>query len=173
MMTTRRDDLAARMDALVNHGRDARLESHEVGSNLRMSEVSAAIGRVQLKRLDDWLVRRRTIAGRYTAAFDAQPGLITPTVREGTQHAWHQYCLLAEDPEGLRAALEEANIDSRIYYATPIHRQQVYSDHPQFNTLLPVTDDITHRLVAVPVHHQMTDEEVDRVIAAVLSSRSS
>ena len=69
-MTTRREDLAARMDALVNHGRDARLESHEVGSNLRMSEVSAAIGRVQLKRLDDWLVRRRMIADRYTAAFE-------------------------------------------------------------------------------------------------------
>ena len=113
------------------------------------------------------------IADRYTVAFGAQPGLITPTVREGTQHAWHQYCLLAEDPEGLRAALDEANIDSRIYYATPIHRQQVYSNHPQFNTPLPVTDDITHRLVAVPVHHQMTDEEVDRVIAAVLSSLSS
>ena len=144
-----------------------------VGSNLRMSEVSAAIGRVQLKRLDQWLARRRAIAERYTAAFDEQSGLITPTIREGTLHAWHQYCLLADDPEGLRAALEEANIDSRIYYATPIHRQQVYADHPQFNTLLPVTDDITHRLVAVPVHHQMTDDEVERVIAAVLSSITS
>jgi len=161
------------MDALVNHGRDARLESHEVGSNLRMSEVSAAIGRVQLKRLDDWLVRRRAIAERYTAAFEGQPGLTTPTIREGTLHAWHQYCLLADDPEGLRAILDDANVDSRIYYATPIHRQQVYADHPQFNADLPVTDDITHRLVAVPVHHQMTDKEVERVIAAVLSSISS
>ena len=170
MMTTRREDLAARMDALVNHGRDARLESHEVGSNLRMSEVSAAIGRIQLKRLDDWLVRRRAIAERYRTAFEGLEGLVVPAVRTGTQHAWHQYCLLADDPAGLRAALEEANIDSRIYYATPIHRQQVYADHPQFNADLPVTDDVTHRLVAIPVHHQMTDDEVERVVAAVQAS---
>ena len=76
MMMTKRDDLAARMDALVNHGRDARLESHELGSNLRMSEVTASIGRVQLRRLEAWLARRRAIAQQYNDAFSQLPGLI-------------------------------------------------------------------------------------------------
>ena len=173
MMTTRREDLAARMDALVNHGRDARLESHEVGSNLRMSEVSAAIGRIQLKRLDDWLVRRRAIAARYHEAFASLEGVETPAVRPETAHAWHQYCLLADHPDALREALDRAAIDSRVYYATPIHRQKVYETHGQFETELTVTDDIAHRLVAIPVHHQMTDEEVDRVVDAVLASSRS
>ncbi len=169
MMMTRRPELAARMDALVNHGRDVRLESHELGSNLRMSEVSAAIGRVQLQRLEGWLERRRTIAQRYTEAFSECTGITPPAVRPGTQHAWHQYCLLAVDPEGLRHHLENHNIDSRIYYATPCHRQQVYADHHQHNTPLTITDDIAHRLVAIPVYHQMTEEEVNHVIAAVTS----
>ena len=135
-----------------------------------MSEVSAAIGRIQLKRLEGWLARRRTIADRYTKAFQGLPGLVVPAVRPATEHAWHQYCLLVDEPERLRHILEEANIDSRVYYATPIHRQQVYAGHDQFNTTLPVTDAIAHRLVAVPVHHQMTDEEVQRVIDAVVAS---
>ena len=170
MMTTRRPDLAARMDALVNHGRDARLESHELGSNLRMSEVAASIGRVQLQHLDGWLERRRTIAQRYTAAFQSIADMEVPLVRPNTQHAWHQYCLLVEDPGRLQDALEAANIDSRIYYAMPCHRQQVYADHPQHTASLPVTDAIAHRLVAIPVHHQLTDDEVERVIQAVTQS---
>ncbi len=167
MMTTRRTDLAARMDALVNHGRDARLESHEVGSNLRMSEVSAAIGRVQLKRLDRWLVRRREIAATYHAAFEGLNGILLPRVRPDTKHAWHQYCLLVEDPDALRAGLDQANIDSRVYYATPIHRQQVYADHPQFAAELPITDSIAHRLVAIPVHHQLSEAEVQHIVQTV------
>jgi perosamine synthetase len=173
MMMTRRADLAARMDALVNHGRDARLESHELGSNLRMSEVTAAIGRVQLQRLDGWLARRRAIAKRYDGAFSGLSGLHPPSTRPGTQHAWHQYCILADEPDRLRAALDEAGIDSRVYYATPCHRQQVYATHPQHTATLSVTDDIAHRLVAIPVHHQMTDEEVNRVVAAVKQASDS
>lgn len=173
MMMTKRDDLAARMDALVNHGRDARLESHELGSNLRMSEVTASIGRVQLRRLEAWLARRRAIAQQYNDAFSQLPGLITPAVRPDTLHAWHQYCLLVDDPQTLRDGLDAAGIDSRIYYATPCHRQQVYAAHPQHDEPLPVTDDIAHRLVAIPVHHQMTDAEVDRVVQAVRASTGS
>jgi len=93
-----------------------------------------------------------------------------PLVRPNTQHAWHQYCLLVEDPGRLQDALEAANIDSRIYYATPCHRQQVYADHPQHTVSLPVTDAIAQRLVALPVHHQLTDDEVERVIQAVTQS---
>jgi perosamine synthetase len=169
MMMTRREDLVARMDALVNHGRDARLEAQKLGSNFRMSEVMASIGRVQLSRLDSWLERRRAIAARYTAAFASTPGLVTPPVRPGTLHAWHQYCLLVDEPEGFRQHLDEQGVDSRVYYATPCHRQGVYREHPQHHQPFPVTDDIAHRLVAVPVFHAMTDEEVERVVHAVTS----
>jgi len=173
MMVTRRDDLALRMAALVNHGRDARLESHELGSNLRMSEVAAAIGRVQLTRLEAWLAHRQSVADRYEVAFAGLSGVTTPKVRAHTRHAWHQYCLLADDPEKLQQTLSSANIDSRIYYATPCHRQQVYADHPQHDATFAVTDEVCHRLVAIPVHHHLSDDDVERVIQAVVRACSS
>jgi perosamine synthetase len=172
MMMTKRSDLAARMDALVNHGRDARLESHELGSNLRMSEVTAAIGRVQLQRLEGWLERRRAIATRYHEAFANLPGASTPKVREDTEHAWHQYCLLIDEPDSFREALDKKGIDSRVYYGQPCHRQGVYSEHPQHNDAFEVTDDVASRLVAIPIHHQLTDNEVNRIIAAVTTTHS-
>lgn len=172
MMMTKRADLAARMDALVNHGRDARLESHELGSNLRMSEVTAAIGRVQLQRLEGWLERRRTTAKIYTQAFSNLPGIRPPKVRENTLHAWHQYCLLVDEPDALRATLDERGIDSRVYYAQPCHRQGVYSNHPQHNDKFEVTDDAASRLVAIPIHHQLTENEVERIIDVVTTIQS-
>lgn len=172
MMMTKRTELAARMDALVNHGRDARLESHELGSNLRMSEVTASIGRVQLKRLDGWLKRRRDIAEQYRLAFDKLPGIQLPQVRGNTQHAWHQYCILLDEPDSFRATLDEKGIDSRVYYGQPCHRQGVYASHPQHDTTFPVTDSIASRLVAIPIHHQLTDNEVQRIINAVTTATS-
>ena len=170
MLMTKRNDLAARMDALVNHGRDQRLESQELGSNLRMSEVTAAIGRIQLGRLEAWIERREHIAKQFSVAFDGLDAIQLPRIREGTRHAWHQYCLLAHDPTGLREALDAKGIDSRVYYSTPCHRQNVYSNHPQHTQTLPITDDIASRLVAIPVHHELSDEEVERIISAVIQS---
>ena len=75
----------------------------------------------------------------------------------------HQYCLLADDPQHLRDTLEEAGVDSRIYYATLAignkSMRTIHSTSSRFRT-----DDIAHRLVAIPVFHQMTDDEVERVI---------
>lgn len=173
MMMTKRSDLAARMAALVNHGRDERLESHELGSNLRMSEVTASIGRIQLQRLDGWLERRRTIAEQYREAFTNIAGIQLPKVRKNTQHAWHQYCILTAEPELFQANLDEKGIDSRIYYSQPCHRQGVYASHPQHNETLPITDTISSRLVAIPIHHQLTNGEVCRIIDAVVSACSS
>lgn len=172
MMMTKRNDLAARMDALVNHGRDARLESHELGSNLRMSEVTAAIGRVQLQRLDGWLHRRREIAEQYCQAFAHLTGIQLPKIRNNTQHAWHQYCMVVESPESFKAVLDEQGIDSRVYYGQPCHRQGVYASHPQHNSTFPITDAIASHLVAIPIHHQLTESEVQRVIRAVTIATS-
>ena len=173
MMVTNRSDLLPRMKALVNHGQDAELEAKKLGSNFRMSEVSAAIGRVQLARLPSWLNRRRSIAQHYTDAFAQLRGIVTPTSRPGTLHAWHQYCLLADDPDGLQKTLDNHDVDSRVYYSVPCHRQEVYSGHPQHTDTLPVTDDIAHRLVAIPLFHEMTDEDVTRVVSAVQSFADS
>lgn len=158
MITTTRTDLADRMRRLVDHGRDDSLQSIELGTNLRMSEVSAAIGRIQLKHIDDWTTKRRVNAS--TLSHDTK-------TRPNSEHSWHQLCLLSEDAESTISNFNEAGIDARVHYPIPCNRHQVYSEHIQHEVSLPVCDEIAHRLVAIPVHPSLTDEELARINSAL------
>ncbi len=154
MITTTRTDLADRMRRLVDHGRDDSLQSIELGTNLRMSEVSAAIGRIQLKHIDDWTTKRRANASTLSHNTKTRPN---------SEHSWHQLCLLSEDAESTISNFNEAGIDARVHYPIPCNRHQVYSEHTQHEVSLPICDEIAHRLVAIPVHPSLTDEELDRI----------
>ena len=134
-----------------------------------MSEVSAAIGTVQLSHLDSWVGRRREIAEIYHQAFAEHALISTPKVRPGAKHAWHQYCLATEYPDELVAHLDRHGIDARRYYVTPCHRQNVFSEHPQHEEILPVTATLSSTLVAIPIMHELTDQEIERIISAIIS----
>ena len=162
MVTTTRPELAERLHRLVDHGRDDTLESIELGTNLRMSEVMAAIGRKQLKHIDQWTETRRNNSTTIGHSTKTRPGGI---------HAWHQLCILSDDPSGLISAMDSAEIDARVHYPAPCNRHSVYQNHPQHNVTLPVCDEISHRLVAVPVHPSLTDSDIER-IRSVLHLRS-
>ena len=154
MVTTTRPELAERLKRLVDHGRDDTLESVELGTNLRMSEVNAAVGRVQLKHIDSWITKRRTNS-------DA---LNHPTkIRENSEHAWHQLCILSDEPASLIAHFDSHAIDARVHYPIPCNRHQVYSEHFQHEISLPNCDSIAHKLVAIPVHPALSDEELQRI----------
>ncbi len=154
MITTTVPELAERMNRLVDHGRDDTLESVELGTNLRMGEVSAAIGRVQLKHLDDWISKRR--ANSESINHETK-------TREGGKHAWHQLCILADDPNEMISRFNNNGIDARVHYPIPCNRHQVFSGHKQHETSLPNCDNLAHRLVAIPVHPSLTDEEINRI----------
>ena len=167
MLTTTNQELTEKVKAITNHGRAPNLESMELGSNLRMSEVSAAIGLVQLSNLENWVKRRREIAQKYTEAFVNHPHVSVPKVRNGAEHAWHQYCLRTSAPKKLMKYLDENSIDSRSYYSIPCHHQAVFTEHPQFQLPMKVTDEVAGNLVAIPVRHELTDLEVEHIISIV------
>mgnify|MGYP001199161653 FL=1 len=167
MLTTTNPKLTEKVKAITNHGRSPNLESMELGSNLRMSEVSAAIGIVQLSNLDDWVERRRQIAAKYDEAFRNLHCVSIPKVRPGAEHAWHQYCLFSDKAQELVKYLDENNIDSRIYYSKPCHHQAVFVNHPQFEEPFEVTDEIAGNLVAIPVMHELADQEVAHIISTI------
>jgi len=173
MLTTTVSTISQRMQSFVNQGRDETLESFEVGSNLRMSEVSAAIGRVQLEHLPSWVKRRNEIASIYSTSFKELLGLTTPKTRPNTTHAWHQYCLIVEQPLEFKAYLDQHDIDARIYYAKPCHHQKVFQNHHQYQQPLKLTDELGPKLVAIPVHHQLSEDDVERVIEAVTAFTST
>ncbi len=173
MLTTTLSSISQRMQSFVNHGRDETLESFEVGSNLRMSEVSAAIGRVQLKHLPSWVKRRNEIASVYSTSFKELHGITPPKTRPYTTHAWHQYCLIVEKPLEFKAYLEQHDIDARIYYAKPCHHQKVFQNHHQYQQPLRWTDELGPKLVAIPVHHQLSDDDVKKVVEVVTAFTST
>jgi len=169
MLTTTNPKLTEKVKSITNHGRTPNLESMELGSNLRMSEVSAAIGLIQLSKLDKWVERRRENAQKYTTAFQNHAHVSIPKVRNGAEHAWHQYCLHTKKPEQLMKHLDQHSIDSRRYYSIPCHRQPVFTQHSQFQIAMKVTDEIAGNLVAIPVMHELTDQEVDHIISTIQS----
>ncbi len=169
MLTTTQIRFQDRIVGITNHGRSPDLEAIQLGSNLRMSEVSAAIGRSQLSHLEQWVAKRRQNAEKYTAALATHPLLEPPQVRPNTQHSWHQYCIRTPNPAQLITHLDERGIDARRYYTVPCHRQQVYSTHHQFNSELPHTERAASSLVAIPVMHELTADEQQHIIEALLA----
>ena len=169
MITAVDSEIGARIKSIVDHGRDGSLQSQEVGTNMRMSEVFAAIGRVQLNHLDDWLTRRRSNAAMLSETVGSHPTLHAPQVRPDSQHAWHQYCLQTENVEAFLQHMASYDIDARRIYPVPCHQHPVYKDHQQANDEFSVTSQLSEQLVSIPVHHGLTDDELERIVEAINS----
>lgn len=169
MITSAHPDIGARIKSIVDHGRDGTLQSQEVGTNMRMSEVFAAIGREQLKHLDEWLTKRRSTAATFTEILESVPALSAPSVRPDSEHAWHQYCIQTNDVDSFIEHMASQNIDARQIYPVPCHHHPVYADHPQAKERFSTTENLCQKLVAIPVHHGLTVDEINRIVDALRS----
>lgn len=181
MVTTDDAEWAARLRRLREHGMNASaaerhasakpmLESYlEVGFNYRMTDVQAAIGLVQLGKLDAMIARRRELAARYEELLGDVPGL-TPVhdPAHGQSNFQSYWVLLAEDfPVGrddLLAALAEAGVSARRGIMAA-HLEPAYAEHP--SAPLPVTERLTRDSLILPLFHTMTEAQQDRVVAVL------
>jgi dTDP-4-amino-4,6-dideoxygalactose transaminase len=167
---TNREDLIQRVSTFIDHGRSDKYRNDVLGTNFRLSEIQCGIGRVQLKHLDGWVDRRNEIANRYSEAFSELTHIKTPKVREGATHAWHQYVLRVGDREAFQSHMSSMDISTGIHYPIPCHLQPVYSEHPQGKRgTLEYTEAVCDDIVSIPVMPLLTDEEVQRVIDAVIA----
>ena len=164
MVTTHDGDHARQLRLLRNHGQTA-VDRHEVlGFNWRLSEMQAAIGTVQLAKLDDVLARKRQQAARLTESLAASPLITTPHVADDRDHVFMLYTLLVEGARDVVAAgLAEAGIESRTYFP-PAHRQPVFPDQA---VELPVTDWAHERMLSVPAHPSLSEADLDEVAKRV------
>ncbi len=169
MITSAHPDIGTRIKSIVDHGRDGTLQSQEVGTNMRMSEVFAAIGRKQLMHLDSWVKKRRSNASTFTEILESNTLLKAPSIRPNANHAWHQFCIQTTSAKQFIEHMNNHNIDSRLVYPTPCHRHPVYADHPQTKEEFSTTDHLCKQLVAIPVHHGLTEDEVKRIHEAIQS----
>jgi dTDP-4-amino-4,6-dideoxygalactose transaminase len=171
MITTNDPALAERMRVIREHGMRVRYVHETLGYNFRMTDMQAAIGLVQLTRIDRWNEQRRRNAALLTARLADLPGVETPKVRPGATHVFHQYTVAVNDRDRVIANLTERGVGYGIYYPIPIHKQQVYRERG-CDEVLPVAEAASEHVLSLPVHPSLTEAELNEVADAVYMSVS-
>ncbi|QFG22369.1 DegT/DnrJ/EryC1/StrS aminotransferase family protein [Actinomadura sp. WMMB 499] len=164
MITTADAGTARTLRLLRNQGMEERYANEIVGANLRLTDVAAAVGRVQLGRLAEWTERRRANA----AFLDAKiTGAVPPPVAEGARHVYHQYTIRVRgDREAMRRHLDGRGVGNAVYYPTPVHRLGPFLEDGRRREL-PETERAAAEVVSLPVHPTLTADELGRVADAV------
>ncbi|GAA1485866.1 DegT/DnrJ/EryC1/StrS family aminotransferase [Brachybacterium fresconis] len=159
-------ELARQVRLLRNQGMEAQYANEVAGFNNRMTDIHAAIGRVQLGKLAAWTATRQANA----AFFDQHlEGVVTPVVREQATHVYHQYTVRIEgasaaERDAFATALrEEHQVGCGVYYPTPVHRLATFRTEVD----LPVTEMLAAEVLSLPVHPSLSDLDRERVVAAV------
>ena len=167
---TNSDELAGLMRMIANHGQSKRYHHDIVGCNSRLDNLQAGILRIKLRELDSYIDSRRDAAAYYDAFF-SQIDCIKVPVRSGdSRHVFHQYTLTLEDVDrdGLHGFLAEKDIPSMIYYPIPAHRQKMFASFGSENSELPITDWLTERVISLPIHTELEEEQLKFITTSVL-----
>lgn len=162
MVVTGDDELARSIRFLRNQGQERRYENEIVGLNNRMTDVHAAIGRVQLAALEERTSRRQANAEFFDSHLE---GVRIPPVDPRATHVYHQYTIRLEghDRDRFAEQLGKRGVGSGVYYPTPVHRLPAYGQV----TDLPETEHAAREVLSLPVYPSLTEDERDRVVKAV------
>ncbi|MEP6728340.1 MAG: DegT/DnrJ/EryC1/StrS family aminotransferase [Bacteroidota bacterium] len=161
--------LANKLKMIANHGQSRRYYHDMVGCNSRLDTIQAAVLNVKLKKLDEYIDARRNAADFYDRAFANHPKLTIPFRATYSKHVFHQYTLLVEgNRDGLHQFLALNNIPSMIYYPVPAHRQQMFAAFGGSSYQLPDTDWLTERVISLPMHTEMDNEQLTLIASKVL-----
>ena len=173
MVTMDDSEVADRIRLLRNQGMREAYRYETVGYNLRMAEVSAALGLSELSRLAERTRRRRANAARLSEGLAGVPGLSLPTVAVGGDHVFHQYTVRVTAEAALTrdevvTALREKGIAAGVYYPMAVYDHDCYRDHPLVHDeRMPEAERAAKEVLSLPVHPALTEQETDRVVAAV------
>ncbi len=174
MVTTDDDQIAEKVGTLRQHGAAQRYLHDTLGYNFRLTDISAAIGRAQLAKLDRFNERRRRNASVLDKGLAGIPGITTPRERPGYRHVYHQYTLRVErDRDGFQKRLREEGVGTAIHYPIPVHRQPLYGQLGYGDVSLPVAEKAAEQVISLPVHPALSDSDLDRIVEAVRKAATS
>jgi UDP-2-acetamido-2-deoxy-ribo-hexuluronate aminotransferase len=167
---TNDDELAKKIKMIANHGQKERYYHEIVGCNSRLDALQAAILNVKLPLLDDYINARRKAADFYDNAFKNHEKITVPFRSSYSKHVFHQYTLILEevDRDGLVAFLADNNIPAMIYYPVPAHKQNMFAKFGGADYNLEKTDWLTHRVVSLPMHTELDEDQQDYISKKVL-----
>jgi perosamine synthetase len=166
MITTDDDQIADQCKLLRSHGMRVRYYHDMVGYNFRMSDLHAAIGLAQFDRLEPFTEKRQ-----YNAQYlnDHLNTVVTPQVKPGYKHVWHQYTIRIDGGRDRDAAIESLNhagIGTGVFYPVPVHQQGYIKDLIGEQSL-PVSEALAKEVISLPVHPQVSQADLDKIVKEV------
>ena len=169
LLTTQDASLAERLAALRVHGSRQRYVHEWVGINSRLDALQAAVLRVKLRHLDDWVEARRRNAEYYQrrlAEMDL-PVRIPRAPDYATRHVWNQFVICARDRNGLQAHLRRHGVGTEIYYPVPLHLQPCFRELGGRRGDFPVSERLAEEALALPVYPELDEERLEYVCQAI------
>ncbi len=162
--------LAKRLKMVANHGQEKKYYHEVVGCNSRLDTVQAAVLNIKLRFLDEYIAARNKAADFYDKAFAGNKKITTPFRAEYGSHVFHQYTLILDgvDRDGLNEYLASKGIPSMIYYPVPGHKQKMFDSFDLPALDLPVTDWLTERVISLPMHTELDEEQLNFITSSVL-----
>lgn len=172
---TNDDDLAAKMRMIANHGQSKQYYHDIVGCNSRLDSIQAAILDIKLRHLDEYAAARQKAADYYDKAFAGHPKITTPARASYSGHVFNQYTVLLEGVDnpgsyrdGLKQFLSGHSIPAMIYYPVPGHKQKMFEQFGVASLEMPVTDWLTTRVISLPMHTELDEEQLAFITSKVL-----
>jgi dTDP-4-amino-4,6-dideoxygalactose transaminase len=167
MITTNDEKIADAARAMRNCGQRVKNEHELPPFNHRMDSIQAAILRVKLPYLDQWLEARRKWAGLYNQLLANTP-IITPVEPAGYRHIYHLYVIRAQNRDGLQARLKERGIGTAIHYPKPVHLQPFYLQNGKPQGSYPVAEKLCNEILSLPMYPELTEEQVETVVSEIM-----
>lgn len=172
MLTTNDDDLALKIRSIANHGASITYHHDRLGVNSRLDSIQAVILDVKLKYLDTWNAARLRAAAKYTECFTVASDIIrAPIVRPEATSIWHQYSIIIEgERDQVAARLKAEGIPHNIYYPVPLHLQPAYLAFGGDPDAYPKTEYASKHILALPMHSELSDNDVEFVAEKVIEA---
>ncbi|MCW3985098.1 MAG: DegT/DnrJ/EryC1/StrS family aminotransferase [Candidatus Bathyarchaeota archaeon] len=170
MITTNSDEYAEKLPYMRSHGEKEEYVSSMIGHNFRMPEMEAAIGRVQLEKLPNFLKQRRRNAERIASKLEGIKELQLPTVPKGYKHSWYLFTVRLKNADEKKrdetiVELKKLSIGATAYYRVPIHLMPFYSKFSKHG--LPNTEKAARQVFSLPVHPAVTTEQIDYIASSL------
>ncbi|HEV8508600.1 MAG TPA: DegT/DnrJ/EryC1/StrS family aminotransferase [Chitinophagaceae bacterium] len=167
---TNDDELAVKLKMIANHGQSKRYYHDVVGCNSRLDSIQAAILNEKLRHLDEYIEARKEAARSYDNAFAGCTKIKTPSRASYSDHVFHQYTIILEgvNRDELHKFLAEQKVPSMIYYPVPAHKQKMFAQYNSSTLDMPVTDWLTQRVISLPIHTELDEEQLSYISSKVL-----
>jgi dTDP-4-amino-4,6-dideoxygalactose transaminase len=171
-ITTNDDDIAEKVRLLRNHGQHKQYYQRVLGFNFRMTDIVAAIGVAQLKKIEEFNKIRIENARRLTDGLKDLKNIVTPSVDPSVKHVFHQYTIRIAGADTnisrdvVKEKLQESGIQTKIYYPVPIHKQELYQNLG-YDRSIPVAEAASKEVLSIPVHPSLTEKDIEFILEKI------